>query len=308
VGAIFATEVSRLACNGHAWHRVLECCAIVDTLLIDHDGVYDPKHPNDRLLLGLKGTLSALEIVTWRQRSQEAIRQKAQRGACYSTIPVGYVRRSAGDLEKDPDEQVRASLELVFGKCRELGSARQVCLWWRQEGIVVPRKAWDHRGAFIELVSPTPALILSILHHPSYAGADTFGRTHRRTILVEGRKRQITEPRFHPEEWAVCIPNHHEGYITWEEYAAKQELRRHNQNQRGETVRGAARQGKGMLSGLVRCGPCGKKMRVRSSGRGRRPSAVVYYLCTSAPPQGVTQQLWSLFGGVTVEDAVVQAF
>jgi len=308
VGAIFATEASRLARNGHEWHRLLAFCAIVDTLLIDHDGVYDPKHPNDRLLLGLKGTLSELESVTLRQRSQEAIRQKAKRGAYYSTIPAGYVRRSDGGLEKDPDEQVRASLELVFGKLRELGSARQVCLWCWQEGMVVPRKAWDHRGAFIELVAPTPSLILSILHHPIYAGAYTFGRTHRRTILVEGRKRQITEPRHQPEEWAVFIPHHHEGYITWEEYRANQETLRHNQNQRGETVRGAARQGKGLLSGLVRCGQCGKKMRIRSSGRAHRHSAVVYYLCTSAPSQGVTKQLCSIFGGVTVEDAVVQTF
>jgi DNA invertase Pin-like site-specific DNA recombinase len=118
VGAIFATEASRLARNGHEWHRLLEFCAIVETLLIDHDGVYDPKHPNDRLLLGLKGTLSELEIVTLRQRSQEAIRQKAKRGVYYSTIPAGYVRRSDGGLEKDPDEQVRASLELVFGPVR----------------------------------------------------------------------------------------------------------------------------------------------------------------------------------------------
>jgi excisionase family DNA binding protein len=308
VGAIFATEASRLARNGHEWHRLLEFCAIVDTLLIDHDGVYDPKHPNDRLLLGLKGTLSELESVTLRQRSQEAIRQKARRGAYYATIPAGYVRRSDGGLEKDPDEQVRASLELVFGKFRELGSARQVCLWCRQEGVVVPRKAWDHRGAFVELVVPTPSLILSILHHPIYAGAYTFGRTRRRTILVEGRKRQITEPRHHPAEWAVFIPHHHEGYITWEAYEANQETLRHNQNQRGETVQGAARQGKGLLSGLVRCGHCGKKMRVRYSGRAHRQSAVVYYLCTSAPPQGVTKQLCSIFGGVTVEDAVVQAF
>jgi DNA invertase Pin-like site-specific DNA recombinase len=217
VGAIFAPEASRRARNGHEWHRLLEFCAIVDTLLIDHDGIYDPKHPNDRLLLGLKGTMSELEIVTLRQRSQEAMRQKAKRGAYYSAIPAGYVRCSDGGLEKDPDEQVRASLELVFRQFRELGSARQVCLWCRQEGIRVPHKAWDHRGAFIELTAPTPSLILSILHHPIYAGAYTFGRTHRRTILVEGRKRQITEPRHHPTEWAVFIPNHHEGYITWEE-------------------------------------------------------------------------------------------
>jgi excisionase family DNA binding protein len=275
--------------------------------LIDHDGIYAPKHPHDRVLWGLQGTMSALEMVTLRQRAQEAMRQNATRGADYAAIPAGSVRCSDGGLEQAPDEQVRASLERVFRQFREVGSARQVCRWCRQEGIRVPQKAWDHRGACSELTAPTPSLILSILPHPIDAGAYTFGRTHRRPILVEGRQRQIPEPRHHPTEWAVFLPNHPEGYSTWEEYEANQEILRHNQHQRGETGRGAARQGQGLLNGFVRCGHGGTKMRVRSSGRAHRHSAVVYSLCTSAPPQGVTKQLWSIFGGVTVEDAVVQA-
>lgn len=308
IGAIFATEASRLARNGHEWHRLLEFCAIVDTLLIDHDGIYDPKHPNDRLILGLKGTMSELEVINFRQRSQEAIRQKAKRGEYYSHIPAGYVRNHQGGLDKDPDDQVRAGIELVLAKFRELGSARQVCLWCRQEEIMIPRKAWDDHGAFIEFVSPTPTLILSILHNPIYAGAYTFGRHKQRTIIVEGRKRQIKEKRHRPEEWEVFIPDHHEGYITWAEYEHNQDTLRHNQNKSGEAVRGATRQGKGLFTGLVRCGHCGKKMRVRYSGRRDRPSVALYYLCTSAPPKGVTKQLCSIFGGVTVEAAVVEAF
>ena len=308
VGAIFATEASRLARNGHEWHRLLEFCAIVDTLLIDHDGVYDPKEPNDRLILGLKGTMSELEIINFRQRSQEAIRQKAQRGEYYSHIPAGYVRSSQGGIEKDPDERVRACIELVLTKFRELGSARQVCLWCRQEEIAIPRQAWNDGGGFIEFVSPAPTLILSILHHPIYAGAYTFGRSKQRTIIVEGRKRQGKEKRHQPEQWEVFIPDHHEGYITWSEYEHNQETLRHNQNKSGEVVRGAARQGKGLLTGLVRCGHCGKKMRVRYSGRQDRPSAALYYLCTRAPSKSVTKQLCSIFGGMTVETAVGEAF
>jgi DNA invertase Pin-like site-specific DNA recombinase len=308
VGAIFATEASRLARNGQEWHRLLEFCAIVDTLLIDHDGVYDPKHPHDRLILGLKGTMSELEVITFRQRSQEAIRQQAQRGEYYSHIPAGYVRNSHGGIEQDPNEQVRAGIALVFAKFREFGSARQVCLWCRQEDIVVPRKAWDHRGAFMEFAAPNPSLILHILPHPIYAGAYTFGRTKQRTIIVEGRKRQMKEKCHQPEEWEVFIPDHHDGYITWQEYERNQETLRHNQHQHGDTVRGAARQGKGLPTGLVRCRHCRKKMHVRYSGRTTRTSAALYYLCTSAPPQGVTKQLCSIFGGVTVEEAVVQAF
>ena len=308
VGAIFATEASRLARNGQEWHRLLEFCAIVDTLLIDHDGVYDPKHPDDRLILGLKGTMSELEAITFRQRSQEAIRQKAKRGEYYSHIPTGYVLNGDGKLEKDPDEQVRAGIELVLTKFREFGSARQVYLWCRQENLAVPRKAWNDRGAFIEFVVPTPTLILSILHQPAYAGAYTYGRTKRHTIIVEGRKRQITE-KFHlPEEWEVFIPDHLEGYITWAEYDHNQETLRQNQNKSGDAVQGAARRGKGLLAGLVRCGHCGKKMHVRYSGRANRSSVAIYYLCLSAPPQGMTKQLCSIFGGVTVEEAVVQAF
>jgi excisionase family DNA binding protein len=285
----------------------LEFCAIVDTLLIDHDGIYDPKHPNDRLILGLKGTLSELEVITFRQRSQEAIRQKAKRGEYYSHIPAGYALSRDGGLDKDPDEQVRAGIELVLTKFRQLGSARQVHLWCQQENLAVPRKAWDERGAFIEFVLPTPTLILSILHQPIYAGAYTFGRTKQHTIIVEGRKRQITEKLHRPEDWEVFIPDHHEGYITWAEYEHNQETLRQNQNKSGDAVRGAARQGKGLLTGLVRCGHCGKKMHVRYNGRANRRSASVYYLCLSAPPQGVTKQLCSIFGGVTVEEAVVQA-
>jgi DNA invertase Pin-like site-specific DNA recombinase len=140
VGAVFVVDASRLARNGHEWHRLLEFCGIVDTLIVDHDGVYDPKHPNDRLLLGLKGMMSEMETATFRQRSQEAIRQMARRGEYYTRIPEGYVLRDAKRLEKDPDEQVRRASELVFSKFRELGSARQVSLWLRQEQILVPRR------------------------------------------------------------------------------------------------------------------------------------------------------------------------
>ncbi len=160
-----------------------------------------------------------------------------------------------------------------------------------------------------ELVSPTPTLILSILHHPIYAGAYTFGRTKQRTIIIEGRKRQITEKRHRPEDWEVFIADHHEGYITWAEYDHNQETLRHNQNKRGEAVQGAARKGKGLLGGLLRCGHCGKRMHVKYSSQANRGYAAIYYLCRrAAQAQDVTKQHCSILGGVTVEEAVVQAF
>ena len=146
-GAVFAIEASRFARNGHDWHRLLEFCQIVDTLIVDHDGVYDPKHPNDRLVLGLKGTMSEVELSMFRQRSQEAIRQKARRGEYFTRIAEGYLLGGSDRLEKDPDEQVQRSIGLVFEKFRELGSARQVYLWFRQEEIKLPKRAGKGRSS-----------------------------------------------------------------------------------------------------------------------------------------------------------------
>jgi DNA invertase Pin-like site-specific DNA recombinase len=198
VGAVFAVEASRLARNGQEWHRLLEFCAIVDTLIIDHDGIYDPKHPNDRLLLGLKGTLSEMEISTFRQRSQEAIRQKARRGEHYTYLPVGYVLGENGRLEKNPDEHVRQLVDLVLTKFRELGSARQVLIWFQQEGIKLPRYV-GHKGGPIEFVRATPWSIVNILKEPAYAGAYAHGRTKRRATVENGVKRVVKEKQARPE-------------------------------------------------------------------------------------------------------------
>ena len=304
VGGVFAVEASRLARNGHDWHRLLEFCRVVDTLIIDHDGVYDPKHPNDGLVLGLKGTMSEVELSMFRQRSQEAIRQMARRGEYYTRIAEGYVLGVDNVLEKDPDEQVRRTLTLVFEKFRELGSARQVYLWFRGEGIKLPRRIGK---AGVEFVKAMPWLIGRILKDPVYAGAYAFGRTNQKVILEEGRKRVIKERHAAPEDWQVLIQDHHEAYLSWSEYQSNLETLRHNRNQLGTTVRGAARDGKGLLAGLVRCGVCGKKMRVRYGGRSGRWSAAVYYQCAASQHAAIGKQLCSQFGGVTVEQAVVEA-
>jgi len=306
VGAVLAIEASRLARNGSEWHRLLEFCAIVDTLIVDHDGIYDPKHPNDRLLLGLKGTMSELEVSTFRQRSQEAIRQKARRGEYYNRIAEGYLLRDGGHLEKDPDEQVRHAIELVFEKFRALGSVRQVFLWFRQEGIQLPRPPHGQLDR-ADWVPATPSSITRILKDPAYAGVYAFGRTKRRVILENGRKRVVKQKRLRPEDWEVFIPDHHESYLTWQEYLKNQETVAHNRNQLGEAVRGSARRGKGLLAGMVRCGRCGRKMRVRYSGRRSCSSSVVYYFCCASQREEIGKQICSLFGGVTVELAVAEA-
>ena len=305
VGGVFAVEASRLARNGHDWHRLLEFCRVVDTLIIDHDGIYDPKHPNDGLVLGLKGTMSEVELSMFRQRSQEAIRQMARRGDYYTRIAEGYVLGPDGTLEKDPDEQVRRTLSLVFEKFREFGSARQVHLWFLGEAIKLPRRIGK---ADIDFIEATPWLIGRILKDPVYAGAYAFGRSSRKVVLEEGRKRTVKERHAEPENWQVLIQDHHEAFISWSEYQGNLETLRHNRNQLGVTVRGAARDGKGLLAGLVRCGVCGKKMRVRyGGGRSGRKSAAVYYQCKAAQHAVVGKQLCSMFGGFTVEHAVVEA-
>jgi excisionase family DNA binding protein len=304
VGAVFAVEASRLARNGHEWHRLLEFCTIVDTLIIDHDGVYDPRQVNDRLLLGLKGTMSEMEVTAFRQRSQEAVRQMARRGEYYVRIPEGYLHRGTGRLEKDADEQVRRAIELVFEKFRALGSARQVSLWFRQEGIRLPQRV-SPMGEQISFVPATPWRVARLVKDPAYAGAYAHGRSQQRVVLEDGRKRQRKEKRPRPEQWAVLILDHHEGYIVWPEYLKNQERLAQNRNALGEAVPGAARGGKGLLAGLVRCGHCGRKMRVRYSGR--RRTTVVYYYCVAAEREQVGKQLCHIFGGVTVEQAVVDA-
>lgn len=241
VGGVFAVEASRLARNGHDWHRLLEFCRVVDTLIIDHDGIYDPKHPNDGLVLGLKGTMSEVELSMFRQRSQEAIRQMARRGEYYTRIAEGYVLGVDNVLEKDPDEQVRRTLTLVFEKFRELGSARQVYFWFRGEGIKLPKRIGK---AGVEFVEATPWLIGRILKDPIYAGVYAFGRTNQKVVLEEGRKRVIKERHAAPEDWQVLIQDHHEAYLSWSEYQSNLETLRHNRNQLGMTVRGAARDGK----------------------------------------------------------------
>src|ERR1700757_1229593 len=141
VGAVFAIEASRLARNGRDWHTLIEFCGLVGTVIVDEDGVYDPRHPNDRLLLGMKGTMSELELSLFRQRSQEALKQKARRGALFLSVAAGYVRTGPDRIEKDPDQRVQDALRLVFAKFAEFQSVRQVHIWLRDEGIELPVKA-----------------------------------------------------------------------------------------------------------------------------------------------------------------------
>ena len=189
VGAVLAIEASRLARNGRDWHMLIEFCGLVATIIVDEDGIYDPRHPNDRLLLGMKGTMSELELSLFRQRSQEALRQKARRGALFLRVATGYVKASRDRIEKTPDQRVQDALKLVFAKFAEFQSARQVHIWLRDEGIELPVKAHNTEAEGVVWRLPAYNTVHNILTNPIYAGAYAFGRTTSKVSVENGRKR-----------------------------------------------------------------------------------------------------------------------
>jgi excisionase family DNA binding protein len=302
VGIVLAVEASRLARNGRDWHTLLEFCGLVGCLLADEDGVYDPRLPNDRLLLGMKGTLSEMELSLLRQRSLEALRQKARRGELFFTVAVGYRKARHDRIEIDPDLRVREAIALVFRKFGEFHSIRQVHLWLRQEQIRLPAVEHGPLGVRIVWKLPVYNTILHLLTNPVYAGADAFGRTYSRVSVQEGRKRVVRGYRRAQSEWEVLLPEHHEGYISWEEYARNQRLIADNANSKGLMARGSVRRGDALLAGLLRCGHCGRRLHVSYSGT---VGFCVRYYCRGAHLNHGTERCIA-FGGVRV-DAVVSA-
>ena len=266
-GAVLAIEASRLARNGRDWHTLLEFCALVNTLIIDEDGIHDPRLVNDRLLLGLKGTFSELELSMFRQRSREALRLKAARGELHTTVAIGY-RRSANDrLEQDPDRRIRETLSLVFRKFAEIGSVRQLVLWLRQERIELPIAIHGPQGRTVQWRLPKYHTVHRLLTNPVYAGAYVFGRTVTQARFEGGRKVVTHGIARRREEWEVLIRDHHDGYITWEAYDRNQTVIAGNANMKGAMVPGSVRNGGGLLVGLLRCGHCGRKLKVHHNER-----------------------------------------
>jgi len=299
VGAVFAIEASRLARNGRDWHTLIEFCGLVGTVIVDEDGIYDPRHPNDRLLLGMKGTMSELELSLFRQRSQEALKQKARRGELFLGVAAGYVRIGRDRIEKDPDQRVQDALRLVFAKFAELRSVRQVHVWLRDDGIALPvacHSAAEGRGIVWRL--PLYNTVHNILTNPIYAGAYVFGRTMSKVSVEDGRKRVKRGLRRPQSEWDVLLKDQHEGYITWSEFERNQQVIADNATGKGSaTVRGAVRGGELLLAGLLRCGHCGRKLYVGYGGKAGR------YYCHGALVNHGTERCIS-FGGLRADHAV----
>ena len=300
VGAVVSIEASRLARNGRDWHTLLEFCGLVGTLIADEDGVYDPRLPNDRLLLGMKGTMSEMELTILRQRAHEALKQKARRGELFTSVAIGYVRNHHDRIEKDPDLRVREALALVFRKFEELQSVRQVHLWFRQERILLPAVCYGTEGRGLEWKPPVYNTIHHILTNPIYAGAYAYGRSISKTRIENGRKRVTRGVRVERPEWDILIRDHHEGYIGWDAFERNQRLISDNANGKSWASRGAVRRGEALLAGLFRCGHCGRKLHVAYGGT---KGDVARYHCQGAFLNHGTKRCIS-FGSLRVDAAV----
>jgi DNA invertase Pin-like site-specific DNA recombinase len=302
-GAVLALEASRLARNNRDWHHLVDLCALTTTLIIDADGVYDPRHVNDRLLLGLKGSMAEFELGLLRQRARVAFEQKIARGCALWELPIGLVRDEASRVEKVADRQVLEAIASVFRKFRELGSARQTMLWYRDERISLPESVRGTKGHEIVWRTPTASRIRQILRNPAYAGALAYGKTTAKTIVSDGRARQASTRQRQPREnWKVLILDNHCGYITWVEYLENLKILESNRAMPEGTTKGAARCGPALLAGLLRCGQCGRKLFVAYSGRGGRVSR---YACHGGRTNRGHAACMSL-GGFAIEGAVVE--
>ena len=219
VGIVMGLEVSRLARNNADWHRLLEICGLTKTLILDEDGLYDPCSINDRILLGLKGTMSELEHHLIRARMQGGFLNKVQRGELYISLPVGFAFDSEGKAVLDPDKQVQQSIRLLFQTYRRVGSARGVAVYFQQQDLLFPCRRCSSKNNQQQVWNELCAVrVVAILHNPAYAGAYVYGRTQviRR---ADGSCGRIIIPR---EQWKVLIKDAHEGYISWEEYEKNQ--------------------------------------------------------------------------------------
>ena len=273
-GIVMGLEVSRLARNNADWHRLLEICALADTLILDEDGVYDPTGFNDRLLLGLKGTMSEAELHVLKARLRGGILNKARRGEYHCPLPTGFVYDEVGNVVLDPDTQIRETITHFFSTFERLGSASQTVKAFRNEGLSFPTRLRNgHTTIFQPLTASTA---MRTLHNPRYAGAYAYGRRHFWRGADGTKKLRDREC----SDWLSCIPNAHPGYISWEQY--QQNLKILASNGRGyESARGSPpREGTALLQGRAVCGRCGRHFRIRYAAR--RGRLETWYVCDRA--------------------------
>lgn len=276
-GIVMGLEVSRLARNSTDWHRLLEICALADSLILDEDGIYDPAHFNDRLLLGLKGTMSEAELHVLRARLRGGILNKARRGELEIRLPIGYVYDGQGHVRIDPDARIQESIRQLFRTFRRTGSASATVKAFREQGLKFPRRIFSgSRKGDVLWTELGHSRVLWVMHHPRYTGAFCFGRSRQRKH-PDGRHIFVRLP---PQEWIALIRDAHEAYITWEDFEHNVQRLRDNATALGhDREKSVPREGPALLQGLVICALCGQRMTVRYHQQGTR--RIPDYMCQS---------------------------
>ncbi|MCK4499888.1 recombinase family protein, partial [Candidatus Babeliales bacterium] len=297
VGLVISSEVSRLSRTDKDWCCLLEICQIFDRLLGDSQQIYDLSVLDDQLILGIKGTMSVVELKTLQIRMLAALEKKARRGELYASIAVGYVLDPMGKMVKDPDVRIQEAIGLIFQKFREFWSIRQAFLWFAEEGIQLPVNKYPNGEKRIEWQIPTFSFIKDVLKNAFYAGAYVWGRRETQKVMENGKiKKRIVENK--PEQCKVFKPNHHQGYIDWKTFKENTQIIENNRfkSENGDSL-GPVRSGQALLSGLLQCGHCGRKLRVRYSGKS---GTFARYDCHGNPQERGDHCLG--FGGKKVDD------
>ncbi len=296
IGAVAAREVSRFARNSREWQQLVEVCRMVDTLLIEHDTVYDAHRSNDRLLLGLKGSLNEYGLNLLRLRSLEARREKASRGELIVNTPVGYIKSDEGLVQKDPDLRVQESLHLLFKKALQLGTARQVLMWLIEHGLQVPTKRYMAKSWETVWRRPSYRMVLRTLRNPIYAGAYAYGKTEVKVEFRDGKMhKKVMRKPLH--EWTTLIYDHHESYVDREQFDRIQQMITDNSLVTGP---GAPKKGPALLAGMLRCRRCGRMLSVRYTGR---THTVLRYVCCRGDLDNAEPRCIGI-GGDPVDEAV----
>jgi DNA invertase Pin-like site-specific DNA recombinase len=303
-GLVLGLEVSRLARNSADWYRLLDLCGVTDTVIGDADGLYHPGSFNDRLLLGLKGTMSEAELHVLRARLEGGIRNKAARGELRRGLPVGFVWGEAdGEVLIDPDEAINGAIAVIFERFGELGSVRQVWLWMRRERVQFPMRRFQ--GAEVEWVTPTYHQVHGVLGNPVYAGAYAYGKTRRERYVDEHGQPRKRIRRLPQADWEVLIWEHHPGFIDKATFEANRERIARNTRPRAHEPGGAVREGQALLQGIAVCGRCGRKLKVHYQGR-RGHQSPAYHCPSSVLVEN--RGHWCLrIGGTRIDQAVAGA-
>jgi len=305
VGLVLGLEVSRLARNNADWYRLIELCGVTDRLIGDSDGLYHPALFNDRLLLGLKGTMSEAELHIIRARLEGGIRNKAARGELRRGLPIGFVwGEQDGEVLFHPDQAVTTAVQSVFDRFTELGSVRKVWLWFRSEGLSFPMQVQEGAHGEVRWGTPTYTGLHAVLTNPVYAGAYIYGRTRRERYVDEQGTVKKRTRHLPLEQWAVLLPGHHPGYIDWPTFQANQARIDANVHPEPHQAGGAVREGLALLQGIATCGQCGRKLHTHYTGRTSSPG---YHCAGKDVVQGRGVYCLNI-GAVAIDQAVANAF